>query len=197
VLAQDDEGGSASGCCSSPSQPTQIVVQSALQSQQGINRRAMLGTGQGVQLLSQQVYLRCPFWVRASALMQLVSTHRWNTLSSCVCTQKPQISPCVTLLCCAPPFSSPQALRPSVKSAIAVASSAAADVQLAPGDTLVVGSLQLLCLATPGHTNGCMCFYLPGNGSRTGMVFTGALRKNGGRGRPGRGRWVRCKGVGV
>lgn len=92
-MAQDDEGGSASGCCSSPSQPTQIVVQSALQSQQGINRRAMLGTCQGVQLLSQQVYLRCPFWVRASALMQLVSTHRWNTLSSCVCTQKPQNLP--------------------------------------------------------------------------------------------------------
>lgn len=121
-----------------------------------------------------------------------------GTPSAAVCAHKsPKISPCVTLLCCAPPFSSPQALRPSVKSAIAAASSAAADVQLAPGDILTVGSLQLLCLATPGHTNGCMCFYLPGNGSRTGMVFTGELRKNGGRGRPGRGRWVRCKGVGV
>jgi glyoxylase-like metal-dependent hydrolase (beta-lactamase superfamily II) len=62
-----------------------------------------------------------------------------------------------------------------VKSAIAAASSAAADVQLAPGDTLTVGSLQLVCLATPGHTNGCMCFYLPGAGSRTGMVFTGKM----------------------
>lgn len=68
-----------------------------------------------------------------------------------------------------------QALRPGVTSAIAAASHAVADVQLTHGDIITVGSLNLACLATPGHTNGCMCFYLPGVGDRVGMVFTGGL----------------------
>jgi hypothetical protein len=46
-------------------------------------------------------------------------------------------------------------------------------VQLTHGDIIAVGSLKLACLATPGHTNGCMSFYLPGAGARVGMVFTG------------------------
>lgn len=66
-----------------------------------------------------------------------------------------------------------KALRPDVTSAIAAASAAAADVKLSPGDTIKVGSLRLTCLATPGHTNGCMCFYLPPSEVRTGLVFTG------------------------
>lgn len=67
-----------------------------------------------------------------------------------------------------------QALRPAVRSCIAAASRAAGDVQLHDGDPLEVGSLNLHCLATPGHTNGCMCFYLPSQGQgQPGMVFTG------------------------
>lgn len=68
-----------------------------------------------------------------------------------------------------------QALRPDVTSAIAAASAAAVDVKLSPGDTIKVGSLRLTCLATPGHTNGCMCFYLPPSEVRTGLVFTGEM----------------------
>lgn len=70
-----------------------------------------------------------------------------------------------------------QALRPGVVSKIAAASKAAADVHLSCGDVLEVGpSLKLVCLATPGHTDGCMSFYLPpGASGRTGMVFTGGL----------------------
>lgn len=73
-----------------------------------------------------------------------------------------------------------QALRPGVASKIAAASKAAADVHLSCGDVLEVGtSLKLVCLATPGHTDGCMSFYLPpGAGGRTGMVFTGGLANN-------------------
>lgn len=66
-----------------------------------------------------------------------------------------------------------KSLRPGITSAIAAASTAAADVQLTHGDIIAVGSLKLACLATPGHTNGCMSFYLPGAGARVGMVFTG------------------------
>jgi sulfur dioxygenase len=63
-----------------------------------------------------------------------------------------------------------------VTSAIAAASTAAADVKLSPGDIIQAGSLRLTCLATPGHTNGCMCFYLPPSEVRTGLVFTGESR---------------------
>jgi glyoxylase-like metal-dependent hydrolase (beta-lactamase superfamily II) len=72
-----------------------------------------------------------------------------------------------------------QSLRPGVKSAIAAASHADADVKLAPGDTISAGGLRLRCLPTPGHTNGCMCFLLPpsASGGRPGMVFTGCVRR--------------------
>jgi len=66
-----------------------------------------------------------------------------------------------------------KALCPGVTSAIAAASKASADVHLSHGDVITVGGLTLSCLATPGHTDGCMCFYLaPGEG-REGVVFTG------------------------
>lgn len=68
-----------------------------------------------------------------------------------------------------------QSLRAGVTSGIAAASKADADVQLSPGDTLKIGSLSLTCLATPGHTNGCMSFYLPAGPSRSGLVFTGTF----------------------
>jgi sulfur dioxygenase len=67
-----------------------------------------------------------------------------------------------------------KALRPGMCSAIAAASGAAGDIQLSDGDTLTVGSLHIKCLSTPGHTNGCMSFYLPPVQPDTaGMVFTG------------------------
>lgn len=62
-----------------------------------------------------------------------------------------------------------KSLRPTVRSAIAAASGAAADVQLAANQTLALGSLELLCLATPGHTAGCMSYYA----AAAGCVFTG------------------------
>ena len=75
--------------------------------------------------------------------------------------------------CPIPPTPPPQAERPSVTSAIAAASHAAADTHLQPNDVIEVGSLRLTCLATPGHTDGCMCFYLPPGEGRSGLVFTG------------------------
>lgn len=65
-------------------------------------------------------------------------------------------------------------LSKGVRSAIAAASGAVGDMQLQDNDTIQVGSLAIRCISTPGHTNGCMSFYLapvqPGVG---GMVFTG------------------------
>jgi len=79
------------------------------------------------------------------------------------------------------PTSRQQALRPGVTSAIAAASKAAADVQLVHGDVISVGALQLTCLATPGHTDGCISFYLaPGGEGRLGVVFTGGVGGSGG-----------------
>lgn len=67
-----------------------------------------------------------------------------------------------------------QALRPEVRSVIGAASGAAADVHLQHGDTIKVGGLQLQAIATPGHTSGCLSYYLPPTGPGTvGMVFTG------------------------
>uniref|UniRef100_A0A383VCV9 Metallo-beta-lactamase domain-containing protein n=1 Tax=Tetradesmus obliquus TaxID=3088 RepID=A0A383VCV9_TETOB len=66
------------------------------------------------------------------------------------------------------------ALRPSVCSSIAAASGAAADIQLQHGDIIKFGSLALHAIATPGHTSGCLCFYLPPAGAGApGLVFTG------------------------
>eukprot|EP00775_Hariotina_reticulata_P006637 gene6637-6864_t len=67
-----------------------------------------------------------------------------------------------------------KALRPGVTSRISAAANTDADVKLQEGDTINVGSLSLQCLATPGHTDGCMSFYLaPLGPAGVGMVFTG------------------------
>lgn len=47
---------------------------------------------------------------------------------------------------------------PSVKSMISKASGAQADIFLNEGDKIEYGNQSLLCLATPGHTFGCMTF---------------------------------------
>jgi sulfur dioxygenase len=68
-----------------------------------------------------------------------------------------------------------QALRPSARSSIAAASGAEADILLQDNDCIKLGSLKLRVIATPGHTNGCLCFYLPPSSSAggPGLVFTG------------------------
>jgi sulfur dioxygenase len=69
-----------------------------------------------------------------------------------------------------------QSLRPGVKSSIAANSGAAADIHLQSGDSIKFGTLALQVLATPGHTSGCMCFYLPPSSAGAGgpgLVFTG------------------------
>lgn len=67
----------------------------------------------------------------------------------------------------------PQKLRPGVKSVISTASGAQADVHVAAGDVITFGAHSLKCLATPGHTNGCVSYFHAGEGSCSGMVFTG------------------------
>ena len=57
---------------------------------------------------------------------------------------------------------------PGLRSAIAAASGADADIKFAHGDVLSFGAFRLEVRATPGHTNGCVCFVLPGC-----AVFTG------------------------
>lgn len=47
---------------------------------------------------------------------------------------------------------------PGMKSVIAEASGAAADIHIGPGDRIVFGHRFLEARATPGHTNGCMSF---------------------------------------
>lgn len=61
-----------------------------------------------------------------------------------------------------------------MRSGIAAASGAAADLQLADGDAVPLGALALRCISTPGHTAGCMCFYLPPAApGAAGLAFTG------------------------
>jgi len=61
-------------------------------------------------------------------------------------------------------------LMPGVKSIISKASRAKADISLESGDKVNFGSFELEALATPGHTNGCITFFLAGSSP---MVFTG------------------------
>ena len=56
---------------------------------------------------------------------------------------------------------------PGVKSMIAAASGAQADVKLAHGDRIPVGDIIIEVRATPGHTSGCLSLVCDG------MVFTG------------------------
>ena len=57
--------------------------------------------------------------------------------------------------------------RPGVKSVIAEASGAVADVKVRPGDRVAFGDLHLEVRATPGHTAGCLSYVFDD------MVFTG------------------------
>jgi len=61
---------------------------------------------------------------------------------------------------------------PEVKTMIAKASGAKADIYLEDGDEIKFGKYSLECLATPGHTSGCMSFHLVGPGEPL-AVFTG------------------------
>lgn len=56
-----------------------------------------------------------------------------------------------------------------IKSVIGKHSSAQADIHLEDGDIFTFGKQELLCLSTPGHTNGCFT-YVSHSGK---MVFTG------------------------
>lgn len=66
-----------------------------------------------------------------------------------------------------------------MRSIISAASGAAADVLLHPGDIVPFGSFALRALATPGHTDGCLSYYLPrpppgaAPAAWPGMAFTG------------------------
>ncbi|XP_073945841.1 persulfide dioxygenase ETHE1, mitochondrial isoform X2 [Choristoneura fumiferana] len=62
-----------------------------------------------------------------------------------------------------------KSLLPGTKSVIGANSGAQADVHLQDGTTLSVGSLRLLSVATPGHTNGCLTYIL----HEQGIAFTG------------------------
>jgi len=73
-------------------------------------------------------------------------------------------------------------LRPEVKSVIAGASEAKADVHVAPGDTVTFGKgLTLGVRAVPGHTAGCVAYVAPQ--VMGGAVFTGDALLIGGCGR--------------
>jgi sulfur dioxygenase len=52
---------------------------------------------------------------------------------------------------------------------ISKASGALADIYLEADQSFTFGSTEIKCFATPGHTDGCMSFYVPS----LGMVFTG------------------------
>lgn len=58
---------------------------------------------------------------------------------------------------------------PGVKTMISAESKAKGDIYLKDGDEIKFGSLHLDCLATPGHTNGCMSFV----SHISKLVFTG------------------------
>ncbi|KAI8467266.1 MAG: ethylmalonic encephalopathy 1 [Monoraphidium minutum] len=59
---------------------------------------------------------------------------------------------------------------PRVKTAIgAGAGAGCADAELKEGEAVRVGGLEIQVLATPGHTAGCVSYYLPAHG----LVFTG------------------------
>eukprot|EP00446_Apocalathium_sp_SHHI-4_P093910 CAMPEP_0177457630 /NCGR_PEP_ID=MMETSP0369-20130122/13087_1 /TAXON_ID=447022 ORGANISM="Scrippsiella hangoei-like, Strain SHHI-4" /NCGR_SAMPLE_ID=MMETSP0369 /ASSEMBLY_ACC=CAM_ASM_000364 /LENGTH=428 /DNA_ID=CAMNT_0018930669 /DNA_START=1 /DNA_END=1287 /DNA_ORIENTATION=+ len=59
---------------------------------------------------------------------------------------------------------------PEVKTVISKASGANADMHIQEGDKVTFGNLALEVLATPGHTDGCLTYYLAGS---PGMAFTG------------------------
>lgn len=64
---------------------------------------------------------------------------------------------------------------PGVKSVIAAASGAPADVLVNHGDRIAFGNLYLEVRATPGHTNGCVTYVTGEGGAHPSprMAFTG------------------------
>lgn len=63
---------------------------------------------------------------------------------------------------------------PSLKSVIGKASAAKADILVSAADTVAFGDdFKLQVIETPGHTEGCMSYYLPAGDDHPGMVFTG------------------------
>ncbi|XP_063385293.1 persulfide dioxygenase ETHE1, mitochondrial isoform X1 [Cydia fagiglandana] len=62
-----------------------------------------------------------------------------------------------------------KSLLPGTKSVIGANSGAQADVHLNDGATVSVGSIKLLAVATPGHTNGCLTYICHDQA----MAFTG------------------------
>eukprot|EP00429_Kryptoperidinium_foliaceum_P044523 CAMPEP_0176106918 /NCGR_PEP_ID=MMETSP0120_2-20121206/53654_1 /TAXON_ID=160619 /ORGANISM="Kryptoperidinium foliaceum, Strain CCMP 1326" /LENGTH=423 /DNA_ID=CAMNT_0017441041 /DNA_START=51 /DNA_END=1322 /DNA_ORIENTATION=+ len=63
-----------------------------------------------------------------------------------------------------------RAENPDVRTVISRASGAKADVHVEHGDKVSFGRLSLEAIATPGHTDGCVTWHLPGD---PGMIFTG------------------------
>ena len=59
---------------------------------------------------------------------------------------------------------------PTLKSGIAAASGAKADILFHSGDTIRFGRHALKVIATPGHTDGCVSYYTKSGG---GAIFTG------------------------
>lgn len=57
----------------------------------------------------------------------------------------------------------------SVKSVISAVSNALADIRIKEGDQIEFGNQALKCLATPGHTDGCMSYA----DDKNKFVFTG------------------------
>ena len=64
---------------------------------------------------------------------------------------------------------------PHVKSVISKASAASADILVSSDDCIPIGpTFALRVIQTPGHTKGCVSYYLPPlNDNFSGMVFTG------------------------
>lgn len=62
-----------------------------------------------------------------------------------------------------------KSLLPGTKSVIGANSGAQADVHLNDGATVSVGSIKLVAVATPGHTNGCLTYI----SHDQAMAFTG------------------------
>jgi len=60
--------------------------------------------------------------------------------------------------------------NPGVKSVISLASGAKADILLEAVDKVSFGNFCIDSLATPGHTNGCVTYVLPGSPPK---IFTG------------------------
>ena len=57
------------------------------------------------------------------------------------------------------------------------------DRVVADGDVLTIGEVTIHVLATPGHTQDSVCYYIPAQGSTPGVVYTGDTLFVGGCGR--------------